>query len=718
MNARSLLDGAQRSAPGTPVENSECSTEASADDALLQGAQVPCEPVSFKRRQQGMGSVRRWISHAAQHTSRAGSFSFPLWRRATATTMPDDWEHPARYFSASHVTAPPMLAGDGNPLPMLPYTVLCLFIFGEFCSAGVAGPFLFFMLQDFHIDDEGRVGFWAGIVTSAFFLAQFLTSLLWTSAAEKRGRRNVLQISLVGSTVSLLLYGVAPNLTCAIFFRLCQGFFYGAVGVAKGAVRDLVDETNESRAYVQMGLCWGMGGIVGPILGGLLEHPAEKYPWLFGQSALLTQYPYLLPCTAAVSCTALAAILSLFLDPEARGTIRVPDSDAPGTPSSVDEDPFLPGVELRPTRGTAYGHTRGVRHASVPVVQHSQHAAPARHSYMASRPDEAQHRVSNMSLMERFVLANDDAVLSITDLWVAAATNADEQEEHGSVVEYDSDHEPYTDTPPLLGQAYWEPQSRPVSANTYVPPAHFARTHRVRTPSSQHVREDAPPPQGVPAAPASVWACLPVVVIAEYGLLSFHSATFDQIFLAFLVTPADSGGLALTAGHYAILISAMAFCQLFFQFKVYPNVGPPNGRLSYLAMLQLGLSLHFPCYVLFPFLRTFVMPSTDVLVMMGMIACATLRWLANVFSFTSITFLLNVWSPAHLAPLANGLAQTVSAGARCVGPIVGGVLWAQSIRGGPDAQPWPFNFHMAFWVVGLVACAAWISARYMREPSM
>lgn len=86
-----------------------------------------------------------------------------------------------------------------------------------------------------------------------FFFAQFLTSLLWASVAQKHGRRSVLLVSLVGNAASLILFGMSTNLPMAISVRLAQGLFNGAVGVAKGAVRDLTDETNEGRAYAIMG---------------------------------------------------------------------------------------------------------------------------------------------------------------------------------------------------------------------------------------------------------------------------------------------------------------------------------------------------------------------------------------------------------------------------------------------------------------------------------
>ena len=96
-------------------------------------------------------------------------------------------------------------------------------------------------------------------------------------AAEKHGRRAILFVSLLGNAMTLVLFGWSTSLGMAFCARAGQGLFNGAVGVARGAVRDITDPTNEGRAYSLLGVCWGLGGIVGPIIGGLLEHPVRLH---------------------------------------------------------------------------------------------------------------------------------------------------------------------------------------------------------------------------------------------------------------------------------------------------------------------------------------------------------------------------------------------------------------------------------------------------------
>ncbi|KAE8258706.1 hypothetical protein A4X13_0g1508 [Tilletia indica] len=771
---------------------------------------------------------------------------------------------------------------DSTPIPTLPFMVLCLTVFGEFSSVGVAGPFLFFMINGFDVGGEAEVGFWAGVVCAVFFGAQFLTSMLWASAASRYGRRVVLFVSLAGNCASLILFGTSRNLKMAIAIRLMQGLFNGAVGVAKGAMRDLTDSTNETRAYGIMGFCWSMGGIVGPVLGGLLEHPVEKYPALFGNSKLFAQYPYLLPCLVMACTTGSGAVMTLFLGRDGgprSGVVVLPEKDtergAPGTgvslttqtrvaqtatanmgstgrsagkrksgysaklrasgagslrPSENAGGEWMGETSLTPTRrvkdfsrtlfqqqdwrtgrppspagspvtvgtraNTTMDSTFDNRSVTFPslsrtaarrqsvtgvLARHRNHSAATSAMQNTSGDRAASMSVydpdfeevssgggSELSFAQRFLLANDDAVLSLSDLWVAAAigddgANAldDDEAEDGEeeAVTLDKDEDGTSDAG--LGSPerrsfntlHQTSESSPLLSRRPLVPAHFIANRYLSIPGrsnaqSLHSAGNARPtvqlatlPEGAAtsafttrtgaygaaggvsgigadvgqeqATQQSVWALLPLAVVAQYGIISWHAATFDQVFMAFMVTDVKSGGLGLTAAHFSQLIAAMAVCQMVCQFRVYPTFGPPHGKYTHLTMLRMGLALYLPVYTLFPWLRNFI-TSTDATVMSGMIFVASLRLLANVTAFTSITILMNNLTPPHLTPLTSGLAQSVSSFMRCIGPIGGGLLWAKSIDGGPDGHAWPFNYHLGFWVVGLVAFAGFLHSLTIR----
>jgi MFS family permease len=73
-----------------------------------------------------------------------------------------------------------------------------------------------------------------------------------------------------------MLFGTSQNLGSAICIRLGQGLFSGSIGVARGGLRNITDRTNEGLAFTLISMSWGVGGIVGSIIGGLTEHPVRS----------------------------------------------------------------------------------------------------------------------------------------------------------------------------------------------------------------------------------------------------------------------------------------------------------------------------------------------------------------------------------------------------------------------------------------------------------
>ena len=60
-------------------------------------------------------------------------------------------------------------------------------------------------------------------------------------------------ISLLGSAVTCFLFGTATSIEQAMAIRLMQGIYAGAIGVARGTVASITDQSNEGRAYAILG---------------------------------------------------------------------------------------------------------------------------------------------------------------------------------------------------------------------------------------------------------------------------------------------------------------------------------------------------------------------------------------------------------------------------------------------------------------------------------
>jgi MFS family permease len=89
-------------------------------------------------------------------------------------------------------------------------------------------PYIYYMIEDFKItNDPSRISVYAGMVTSAFTLAEFATGVLWGRLSDKIGRKPVLLTGLVGTAISVLIFGFAPSLPVALMARALGGLLNG-----------------------------------------------------------------------------------------------------------------------------------------------------------------------------------------------------------------------------------------------------------------------------------------------------------------------------------------------------------------------------------------------------------------------------------------------------------------------------------------------------------
>jgi MFS family permease len=91
-------------------------------------------------------------------------------------------------------------------------------------------PYIYFMISDFHLTkDDNAISFYAGMVTSAFTFAEFSTGYLWGRLSDRIGRKPVLLTGLMGTGISVLIFGFAPNLYVALAARVIGGLLNGFV---------------------------------------------------------------------------------------------------------------------------------------------------------------------------------------------------------------------------------------------------------------------------------------------------------------------------------------------------------------------------------------------------------------------------------------------------------------------------------------------------------
>ncbi|KIM39394.1 hypothetical protein M413DRAFT_198759 [Hebeloma cylindrosporum] len=201
-----------------------------------------------------------------------------------------------------------------TPLPWSQFSLVLVLQLAEPLTSQVIYPFAPQLIRDVGITNgnESQVGYYVGLMQSLFFVTQTFTVLYWSRTSDRIGRKPVILIGLLGSAFSMYCFGLSRTFWGLILSRSLSGALNGNVGIIKSMVAEMTDSTNISKAYAYMPIAWSTGGAVGPMIGGLLSRPVDRFPRLFGHNKFLKKYPYLLPCAVPATFSVIISIVTFF----------------------------------------------------------------------------------------------------------------------------------------------------------------------------------------------------------------------------------------------------------------------------------------------------------------------------------------------------------------------------------------------------------------------
>ena len=152
-----------------------------------------------------------------------------------------------------------------------------------------------------------------GLLTGSYAVAQLFGAPLLGRMSDRWGRRPVLMLSIAGSAVGFVFLGVAGALWVLFLSRIIDGATGGNISVAQAYISDVTTPEERGKSLGMIGAAFGIGFIVGPVIGGLLISP-QLHQWLLGMGVEVS--PYVLPAAAAVLMSLVNLALVFFLLPE------------------------------------------------------------------------------------------------------------------------------------------------------------------------------------------------------------------------------------------------------------------------------------------------------------------------------------------------------------------------------------------------------------------
>ncbi|MFV0548093.1 MAG: TCR/Tet family MFS transporter [Limnobaculum xujianqingii] len=176
-------------------------------------------------------------------------------------------------------------------------------IFAAIClnaaGIGLIFPILPRLLEE--VTHTQNIAPYIGIMTALYAAMQFVFAPVLGALSDNLGRRPVLLISLAGAAIDYMIMAFAPHLWMLLLGRAIAGLSSANISVAMAYITDITPEDQRAGRFGLFNAMFGIGFIIGPVLGGLLG-----------------DYWIRLPFIAAALLNACNFLLALFVLPESR----------------------------------------------------------------------------------------------------------------------------------------------------------------------------------------------------------------------------------------------------------------------------------------------------------------------------------------------------------------------------------------------------------------
>jgi MFS transporter, DHA1 family, tetracycline resistance protein len=140
-----------------------------------------------------------------------------------------------------------------------------------------------------NISNASAIGGW---LLFAFSISQFVFSPLLGNLSDRFGRRPILLLSLLGLGIDYLLMAVAPSLGWLFVGRVIAGIMGASFTTAAAYIADVSPPEKRAQNFGLIGAAFGLGFIIGPVMGGLLGTLGPRIPFYAAAILSLVNFIY------------------------------------------------------------------------------------------------------------------------------------------------------------------------------------------------------------------------------------------------------------------------------------------------------------------------------------------------------------------------------------------------------------------------------------------
>ena len=162
----------------------------------------------------------------------------------------------------------------------------------DIIGLGIIIPVIPKLISELINGDISEAAKYGGWLLFAYAITQFVFSPLIGNLSDKFGRRPVILISLFGFSLDYLLLAFAPTITWLFIGRIISGITGASITTASAYIADVSTPENRAKNFGLIGAAFGMGFIIGPVIGGFLGQYGSRVPFYVAAVLCMLNFLY------------------------------------------------------------------------------------------------------------------------------------------------------------------------------------------------------------------------------------------------------------------------------------------------------------------------------------------------------------------------------------------------------------------------------------------
>ena len=162
----------------------------------------------------------------------------------------------------------------------------------DITGMGIIIPVIPKLIEELINGDISEASKYGGWLSFAYAFVQFICAPLVGNLSDKYGRRPIILISLFGFSIDYIFLALAPSIAWLFVGRIIAGITGASITTASAYIADVSTDADRAKNFGLIGAAFGLGFIIGPVLGGVLGQYGARVPFYAAAALCMVNFLY------------------------------------------------------------------------------------------------------------------------------------------------------------------------------------------------------------------------------------------------------------------------------------------------------------------------------------------------------------------------------------------------------------------------------------------